>query len=311
MFGGINGTLKSYSDGWALNLQDLKQGWRKVPYPEIKFSSSRRGSHLLALHEDKAYLFLGRPSVHVLNLITETWSTIGTTTRRGIPWTEVFPGNRFEGYACVAFGNSIYYFGGTDGSNRLGRNALVALDLATHQWDVLSGEVALNKDPTLPGGREDLGMWIDRGKLWIALGGASRLSEWLKSGDEGAGAPMDYSYQDLWSYDLSTKEWVEERSGGNPPWARTEVACTFNRFWNRAIVHGGYSCSLGLDKTLGAIEGAYFGDTFAWNPEAKRWSQVITREFPTYRAGADLFTDEQTGRTYLFGGCKFNLRWHP
>ncbi|KIO26387.1 hypothetical protein M407DRAFT_201689 [Tulasnella calospora MUT 4182] len=303
VFGGLHGTSKAHCDGWVLNLRDLKQGWRKVPYPEIDFVYTR-DTHRLALHGDKAYLFLGQPNVHVFNLRTETWSTI-RTTMRGVRWATIFPGNRLESYACVVSGNTIYYFGGTDGTNRLGRNAIVALDLTTLQWELVSGKVEVNDDPTLPGVREHPVMWMDQGKLWITLGNANRQAEWLRSGDENGGAPIDHSYQDLWSYDLQTKQWVDERCSGNPPCLRTEVEYAFNKSWNRVIVHGGYCASLafsGSSTWEGGTGFTYFGDTFAWNPETKRWSQVITRGFPTYRAAADLFTDEQTGRAYLFGG---------
>ncbi|KAG9047731.1 hypothetical protein FS837_001628 [Tulasnella sp. UAMH 9824] len=304
VFGGLHGTSKAHCDGWALNLRDLKQGWRQVPYPEINFVHSR-DTLQLALHEDKAYLFIGEPNVHVFNLRNETWSTVRTTMKRGTPWTTVFPGNRLESYACVVSGNTIYYFGGSDGTNRLGRNAIVALDLTTLRWELVSGKVEVNDDPTLPGVREYPVMWMDQGKLWITLGNANRQAEWLRSGEENVGAPIDHSYQDLWSYDLKTKQWVDERSSGNPPCLRTEVEYTFNISWNRVIVHGGYCASLGFTGSStweGGTGFTYFGDTFAWNPETKRWSQVITRGFPTYRAAANLFTDEQTGRTYLFGG---------
>ncbi|KAG8952144.1 hypothetical protein FRC04_005144 [Tulasnella sp. 424] len=301
VFNGIHGSSNSHSDGWALNLRDLNHGWRKVPHPKLELRYTR-GSFRLALHMDKAYLFVGQPGVLVFDLQTETWSTIRTTMRGGTPWAKAFPGHMLESYACGVSGSTIYYFGGSDGDNRLGRNTLVALDLTTRQWEVVSGKVELNDDPTLPGLRELPALWIDGGKVWVTLGNANRQAEWLRSGPEAA--QNDHTYQDLWSYDLKTKVWVNERYSGNSPCMRTEVAYTFNRSWNRAIVHGGYCASLVFSEGSSSTGTgySYFGDTFTWNPETKRWSQVIARGFPTYRAAADLFTDEHTRRTYLFGG---------
>ncbi|KAG8989145.1 hypothetical protein FRB90_002379 [Tulasnella sp. 427] len=305
IFGGLHGTSKSHDDGWAINLRDLRRGWRRVPHPEIDFRYSR-DSRRFAVYGDKAYLFIGQPGVLVLDLKTETWSTIRTTARRGLSWAQVFPGNKYDAYACAIHGTTIYYFGGNDADSRIGRNALVTLDLKTMQWDLLCGKVELNDDPKYPGVREHPVLWIAQEKIWVTLGNANRQAEWLRSGTDNHGAADDHTYQDLWSFDLKAKVWTDERFSGNYPCMRTEVACTFNKTWNRAVIHGGYCASLVFGgSTSSASEGTgftYFGDTFAWNPETNSWSQVITRGFPTYRAAADLFTDEETGRTYLFGG---------
>ncbi|KAG8962393.1 hypothetical protein FRC00_009686 [Tulasnella sp. 408] len=229
VFGGLHGTKKPHSDGWALNLRDLKQGWRKVPHPKVELARDT-DTHRLALQGDKAYFFVGQPDVHVFNLQTVTWSTMRTTMRRGTSWARVFPGNRFEAYACAVYGNTIYYFGGVDGSNRLGRNAVVALALTTLQWEVASGKVEANNDPTLPGIREYPVMWADQGKLWVAFGNANRQAEWYhRTGEQTLNkeAPINRTYRDLWSYDLKKKQWLDE--------SRDTAAQTFNDLWELSI----------------------------------------------------------------------------
>ena len=73
---------------------------------------------------------------------------------------------------------------------------------------------------------------------------------------------------------------------------------------------GGYSPTLEtyLEEQRKYHSFTYFGDTYIYcpsslgSPEKPKFRQVITRGFPTYRAGAHLFTDPTTGRIYLFGG---------
>ena len=73
---------------------------------------------------------------------------------------------------------------------------------------------------------------------------------------------------------------------------------------------GGYSPTLEtyLEEQEKYHSFTYFGDTYIYcpsssgSPEKPKFRQVITRGFPTYRAGAHLFTDPATGRICLFGG---------
>lgn len=224
----------------------------------------------------------------------------------------MFPGSQIKAYTCEVYDGRIYYFGGRDGENVIGRNTLVALDLKTLKWDLISGIPELNDDTSLPGVREFHASWILGDKMYISMGNVARQAQWLRSGCTNAneGALTDFSYDDLWSYSFQTNKWTHEKFTGNTPSKRTEVAFTFNKTWNRVLIYGGYCASLMLNdpSTVGGVTRySYFGDTFVWNPETKRWAQVITRGFPTYRAAADLIYDEKTGRTFLFGGCKRDL----
>lgn len=48
----------------------------------------------------------------------------------------------------------------------------------------------------------------------------------------------------------------------------------------------------------------YYADTFLYDPFSSPpiWKQVLTRGYPTYRAQPKLFTDQESGRVFLFGG---------
>lgn len=75
----------------------------------------------------------------------------------------------------------------------------------------------------------------------------------------------------------------------------------------RAFVFGGY-CER-LPTYLPHVGGppgvllthSYFADAFSFSAEDGRWSHVLTRGFPTYRALMQLLSD-QDGRVWLFGG---------
>lgn len=79
---------------------------------------------------------------------------------------------------------------------------------------------------------------------------------------------------------------------------------------------GGYSPALPffVESSTTSFGFNYFSDTFVLDHSAPggapRWKQVITGNFPTYRAQSQLMTDPATGRMYLFGGYT-NTDWVP
>jgi hypothetical protein len=97
-----------------------------------------------------------------------------------------------------------------------------------------------------------------------------------------------------------------------------------NKHLDRVIVFGGYNPTLPTtvvaDNTM--FNYSYFADTFMYIPPdpafppvstpmtsptqtdvgVPKWKQILTRGFPTYRCQAQLSTDPDTGKMYLFGG---------
>lgn len=264
-----------------------------------------------ALHEstERAYLFQGKNTLPYFDLRTENWSQVVTRSRDGKPWQKLFPGDTLIGYCAHLYRDKIYVFGGdcSSGRSTLGRNRLTVLDLNDFKWDVLSGTLNVVPDITLPGLRQEAASWLVDGKIYVTLGSAHRSGAGLSGAEHGA--TSDHSYLDMWSYDIERNLWTNEKYIGNPPSRRTEVGYALNATWGKAVVFGGYDSTMPFDPSSNELfTYSYYADTFVWDVVTRRWSYVITRGFPTYRASPEVFTDPETGRTYLFGGCKLRRR---
>lgn len=86
-----------------------------------------------------------------------------------------------------------------------------------------------------------------------------------------------------------------------------------NSVLDKAIIWGGYNPALPTVYPLNKeqFRFSYFADTFIYDTspsstsssiKSRKWKQVLTRGFPTYRAQSQLLSDPATGKTYLFGG---------
>lgn len=287
--------------GWALSLRELLR-WRKIqPVPGPAGSSFW---NRLIVCKGKAYLFTGAQGLPVFDFETEKWTTVFTKLRGGTPWKDIFPKNFLMGYTSATAGDKLYVFGGRKQANDLGVDLLLSLDLSSLEWEILSGSPDPIPSDRLPGLRAHSTSWIADNKFWIFSGTANRKG--ALSAKSKHGAKENYTYNDLWSFDIRSKTWTQERILGNAPSPRMQAAYTHNQKWNRVVVFGGCSGDIpfgekGSEKVLTF---SYLADTFVWAPETKRWSHVIVRGFPTWRVLGDLFTDLETGRTYLFGGCE-------
>lgn len=116
------------------------------------------------------------------------------------------------------------------------------------------------------------------------------------------GARCDRSCRDIWSYGIDANAWTQEKYVGNPPCRWAKVGCAFNASGDGIRLER--AIPFFHEHMSEAFQYSYCGDTFVWSAETRRWSHVITRGFPTYRTLADLVIDQETDRTYLFGGCE-------
>ncbi|KAG8897118.1 hypothetical protein FRC00_004794 [Tulasnella sp. 408] len=292
VFGGEHYNTSVLTDGWVLNLTEM-HGWRPIPGPPA--GTPPIYHQPLIVHEGKGYLFQGQDTIRVFDFNTETWEELTTKLRNGNPWRKLIPKNYLIAFAAHLYKDRIYIFGGREEWGEYGRNVMMSLDIKTLSWDVWSGTPDVRGDVKIPGPRGYACSWIADHKFYVTLGSAKRKDQ---------GPHGDYTYHDLWSFDLASRKWTEEKFSGNGPCVRTQSAYTFNGAWKKALVFGGYNARMIIsDPEADAMKtGAYFADTFAWCPRNKRWSHVITKGFPTYRSCAEMFTDPSTGRTYLFGG---------
>lgn len=261
----------------------------------------------MVINNGKAYLIQCRPLIHIFDLTTETWTRVGTRTKGNVQWTDYFPSNQIQHFVAEVYKDTVYVFGGSCPASKIGRNTLMALDLRTMEWRLVSGTVHLKADITLPGVREDASSWLIGKTMYVAFGTANRAAAYIN--DQSQGSAADHPYGDLWSCDLETETWTQEKFSGNGPSLRSEVGCAYNTKWNSVVAFGGYTSTLIFkpSDTSFILPYTYWADTFVWSADTRSWKHVICQDFPTYRAMADVFVDQDTGRTYLFGGCKFYI----
>ncbi|KAJ7184884.1 hypothetical protein C8R46DRAFT_938859 [Mycena filopes] len=317
-----------YRDLWAIDLNN-PTAWRRLPDYHRAVRTFTGWSMLV--HNDTAILFTGRPTVDVFDLKTETWSSFSTTytptaadIQAGVKDGWPYPKQICQDATMQIAHNKLYVFGGDHGTTSIGCNLFMELDLSTRKWRRLTGYVRApqHADYTCPGPRKSASSWVstDKTRFFVMFGQADRQGASFHN--ELHGASSAFGYEDMWSWGVKEERWRRERMSGNPPCARTEMACTYNEKLAKTIVFAGYAPSL---STLVVEQGmhfeySYFADTFVYDmthtapvsPTAEptltapKWKQVLTHGFPTYRCQAQLACDPATGRTYMYGGFTNN-----
>lgn len=305
--GGQSAMQDRVRDMWVLTLaaspEDRK--WRRLPdIPSHAAGGPQENSTagiVMKVQNDKAWLFFGSKTVWAFDLTKERWEKKDTTCKK-------WPYHRHElsEYAMEVYKGKLYIFGGQDGRMQLGCNLFMCLDLKTLSWELISGTSLATATHDSPMLRVHPETWIvpEEDTLFVMYGNANRMGEGLGGRDGVHGAECDYTYEDIWAFNLNTKKWTREKSRGNYPCPRTEFSSAFNSHLNRTVVFGGYC---GTTNTYFPDRGvnftfAYYADTYLWDPSNRLWCQVLTRGFPTYRAQARLVVDDETGKSYLFGG---------
>ncbi|KAJ6562073.1 hypothetical protein B0H19DRAFT_1210061 [Mycena capillaripes] len=316
-----------YRDIWKLDLTKLDE-WRQLPDYPVPFAVSGifLGWNIL-VYNDTAILFTGRPTVDVFDLKTETWGSFSTTytptpgdIAAGVVDGWPYPGRIANDFSVQILGNKLYVFGGGHYTTRMGCNLFMELDLVTHKWRRISGTVRVTEhaDHSCPGPRKTAASWVstDKTRIFLLFGILDRAEA---KADEPHKADEAFGCSDFWSWNVKDEVWRRERLSGNPPCARTEMACAYNEKLQKTIIFGGYSPNLPThiqkDGRSQTFPYSYFADTFFYDmaPDAdadfaeptrsaSKWKQVLTPGFPTYRCQAHLACDPATGRTYMFGG---------
>ncbi|KAJ7032600.1 hypothetical protein C8F04DRAFT_1107341 [Mycena alexandri] len=320
-----------YRDLWAIDLENLT-AWRRLPeYPRGMRQSGMFTGWSMLVHNDTAILFTGGPTVDVLDLVTETWTSFRTTytptaadIQAGVKDGWPYPRELCNDATIQIAHNKMYVFGGDHGTTSVVCNLFMELDLTTRKWRRLTGYVRAPQhgDYSCPGPRKSVSGWVstDKKRIFLLFGQADRQGASLKN--EAHGAESAFGYEDMWSWGIAEERWRRERMSGNPPCARTEMACTYNDKLQKTIVFGGYMPTLPtivLEQGM-QFDFSYFADTFVYDTTLKtptfpndsptlaapKGKQVLTQGFPTYRCQAQLASDPKTGRTYMFGGFTNN-----
>ncbi|KAF8177473.1 hypothetical protein K438DRAFT_1978454 [Mycena galopus ATCC 62051] len=289
-----------YRDMWTLDLIKL-DAWRQLEdYPIPAKASGNFLGWNLVLYNDTALLFTGRPTIDVFDLKTEL---------------------SFDS-ATQVIGDKLYVFGGGHGTTVMGCNLFMELDLLTRKWRRLSGTVHVTEhgDYTCPGPRKNAASWVgpDKAHFYLLFGVVDRDEAYRNN--ELHGESVVFNCSDFWRWSVKDEVWIQERLAGNPPCARTEMACSYNEKLEQTIVFGGYCPNLQAfirqeNGQEGLFPYSYVADTFIYDMApspspslftptrtAPKWKQVLTPGFPTYRCQAHLAYDPDTGRTYMFGG---------
>jgi hypothetical protein len=171
--------LEFHRDLWCLDLRKLDK-WEQLPsYPDDTIEVLRGLN--AAVHEDKAYVFTGRPRVDFFDMITGQWGSIMTSftrkDRKPGAGSWLYPGNDITDFTVQIVKGKLYVFGGRHLNAAIGSNLLVVLDFATRQWTRLSGTVEPRQDYSCPGPRKWPASWVNKegDRLYILFGVADRV----------------------------------------------------------------------------------------------------------------------------------------
>lgn len=256
---------------------------------------------------DTVYLFTGHDDfILTYDLVKGRWRKTGTKfqARKGQKWPYR---KEFVDQCCaVVLEDKLYVFGGDDNNVSLGTNILTVLDLKTNIWEHVSGTSENEPRAFEPNLRRQAQAWAvpEQRRFYVLFGNAGRLNAMIAH--KKWGFQNDYTYDDMWSYDIVESKWRRERLRGNHPSPRTEASAIYNPTLKRAIVYGGYNSSTATAVDAQTVYSySFYGDTFIFDPETKLWKHVLTRGFPSYRAMAQFAIDPRTGKTYLYGGEYF------
>lgn len=223
-----------YRDLWCLDLEKL-DAWRALPpYPIPESVSGRFVGWSMVVHNDKAYLFTGRPQLDIFDLVAGKWGNLGTTfnadAKRIGAQRWPYTNQKLTDYTMQLVDEKLYVFGGCHDGSHLGCNVLMVLDLETLEWQLLSGTPKPKADFACPGPRKHPVSWIDKdgSRMYVMYGEADRPAA-QAFGERPYGAQDGYVYGDMWSWGIQDEKWRKERMTGNPPAPRSEVASTYVR----------------------------------------------------------------------------------
>ena len=242
------------------------------------------------MHRNYVYFFNGWRDLLRFDLAAEKWDIAGTENKGGNYQDSLLL------YPCVELlGDEMYVYGGSQGEN-VTLNTLMVLDLVQLRWR----ELAINTKSPPP--REAAGSWIvpEQRKLYVMFGNA--IDDYAY---EDMGPLARVYHNDMWSYSIDKDCWEQESIRGNCPTSREHMAAVYHPGLKSAIVYGGISTVPTVHVENDFTMRTYYADAFVFDVDSRRWRQIVTRNFPTWRLRGSLLVDHTTGYTYLFGGTLY------
>ncbi|XP_014493373.1 rho GTPase-activating protein gacHH [Vigna radiata var. radiata] len=217
--------------------------WEKVKGTGGEGPGRRWGHTCNAVRDGRLlYLFGGygkfncqTNQVHVFDTLRQSWSE---------PAIKGTPPTPRDSHSCSVVGDSLFVFGGTDGTRLL--NDLHILDTSSHTWifPTVRGEA--------PEAREGHAAAVI-GKRLFVFGGCGR----------SANNTNDVYYNDLYILNTETYTWQRATTSGTPPSPRDSHTCS--SWKNKIIVIGGED-----------EQDYYLSDVHVLDTDTLIWSKMCT-----------------------------------
>ena len=112
------------------------------------------------------------------------------------------------------------------------------------------------------------------------------------------------NYNGTWQYNNVTQFWTNLNTN-TAPTARYEQSWVYNSFNNIFVLFGGVQ-EIPLENTdtilSTVVSYKFFNETWFYDPQFQEWTQILTANAPSPRAGASMVYDIPNNRLILFGG---------
>lgn len=112
------------------------------------------------------------------------------------------------------------------------------------------------------------------------------------------------NYNGTWQYNSVTQFWTNLNTN-TAPTARYEQSWVYNSFNNIFVLFGGVQ-EIPLQNTdtilNTVVSYKFFNETWFYDPQFQEWTQILTANAPSPRAGASMVYDVPNNRLILFGG---------
>lgn len=278
--------------------------WRPLNRFPLQFRAIQPSLAKPIVFYNHVWFFSGHKDILRFNLVTETWDSVRTKYRPEWPFvTDFFEMNNLCCYSVERYRNSMCVFGGSAYCDSL----FMLLDLEKLTWRRLAVAPMLASKETsqdMPKGRGNGSTWVaeDEDKFFILYGDFNR---------KGSNPLFGDIFENFWSFSFKTERWTRERIWGNFPSPRVAMATAYHSGLKQVVAFGGVSDRIAFNLTKDDDEecsNLHCADTFIMDNESMNWRQVLTRNFPAWRAGSRMLIDDADGKIYIYGGTSVSLR---